>query len=292
MGERGLDPVLGMEGDQPAGLTAPLLSLIAVVAGGVLAQWAADTPPAGWDRMLPAPPASFATLLLPDLFGAASDVGSALPRLALLPEGLLALQPAYVGLIPLCLALAGLLGRPPRPRLTELGRLLVLLALAVNAFPDQARSLGLGITPRPMLVLGLLAAVVPGVLWSTEREIDGRDRVGARAVAALASLAALVALGVAAIGAGSSTFETALAPLLDRLPELEREAYLAAPELLAASAEHLRAVLDRAAVTAFAASVTLLWFLKRRDALSAWALVVVTAADLGWRAVGAPGLGA
>ena len=82
----------------------------------------------------------------------------------------------------------------------------------------------------------------------------------------------------AALRAGFATDTQALQPLLARLDATSREAW--GPASQALEAAHLRAVLDRAAVAAFAGMTALLLHLKSRAAWSAAVLLVVLAADI------------
>ncbi len=240
---------------------------------------------------LPVAGNAFATLVLPDAFGTAAQVEAALPRLALLPPGTAEIQSWYVGLLPLFLGLAGLLGRKPSADIRSAGLVFVLIGLIANLLPEAAQWIVRGWNPRGMVAFGLLWSAITGMWVCAGTTASGDDRVRPRGLAAVAALGLLTTLAIAALSAGAGTPPSVLAGLLDRLPEAERAAYLASPELLAASAEHVRGVLDRAAVTAFMSTVTLLWFLKRRDGLSAWGVVIIATADLIWHHLGAPGLG-
>ena len=252
-----------------AGRAAALVLLLLVWSAHALALRPAA-------RRVPASPWAAAELVAPGLFAcgderlvapfdaSAPPAGHALAWAALAP----AEDPAgrtwpspYLGWAPLWLALAGLLGgSASRLPLAPLG-LLVL----------GAAGAGLVQHPAPLiLAVGLLAA----------RGLAGaRPDAGAEAlpwlVAAAACVLSTALVAGAALRAGFATDAQALEPLLSRLGASGLQ-----PASQALEAAHLRAVLDRAAVTAFLAMTALLLHLKSRAAWSAALLLVVTAADL------------
>jgi hypothetical protein len=233
-------------------------------------------------RRVPASPWAAAELLAPGLFArgherlaAPFDAPAPPPDRALawaaLADGTLArTRPSpFAGWIPLWLALAGLLGG----RAARRGRAGSTLALA---------ALGLAGTvilehPTPLvLALGALAAV------GLARTLPAAGDAPGPAAPQLAAAGACVLLAAVVIGtalrAGFATDAQALQPLLARLEATSREAW--GPASQALEAAHLRAVLDRAAVAAFAGMTALLLHLKSRAKWSAAVLLVVLAADL------------
>ena len=233
-------------------------------------------------RRVPASPWSAAELPAPGLF-ARGDERLAAPfdapappadralAWAALADGALArtLPSPFAGWIPLWLALAGLLGgRASRGR----GRAGLTLALA---------ALGVAGTvilehPTPLvLALGALAALG---LAGTLSAAGAPGPAAPQLVAAGACVVCSALVIGAALRAGFATDAQALQPLLARLDATSREAW--GPASQALEAAHLRAVLDRAAVAAFAGMTALLLHLKSRAGWSAAVLLVVLAADL------------
>ena len=234
-------------------------------------------------RSVPASPWSAAELLAPGLF-ARGDERLAAPFEAPAPPADRALAwaalaggtPArtlpspFAGWIPLWLALAGLLGgRVSRGR-GRAGWPLALAALGVAGTVILEH-------PTPLvLALGALAALG---LAGTLPAAGGAPGPAAPQLAAAGACVVFSALVIgAALRAGFATDAQALQPLLARLDATSREAW--GPASQALEAAHLRAVLDRAAVAAFAGMTALLLHLKSRAGWSAAVLLVVLAADL------------
>jgi hypothetical protein len=251
---------------------APLL-LVLLVAGAHGLTLRPDA------RRVPASPWAAAELLVPGLFARggerlAAPFDAPPPADRSLAWAALAggtptrtVPSPFVGWIPLWLALAGLWGGRGSRRAGGAVAPLALAALGV------AGTLLLDHPTPAVLALGLLAAL------GLSRAAGGPP---ASAAPELAAAGACVLLAAAVIGvalrAGFATDVQALQPLLGRLDATSRDAW--GPASLALEATHLRAVLDRAAVAAFAGMCALLLHLKSRTAWSAALLLVVLAADL------------
>jgi hypothetical protein len=217
-----------------------------LVAPGLFARGAAGGP---WPFAAPAPPAGHA-LAWQALDAAPGGAGRPSP---------------FVGWIPLWLALASL------PPLGASGRrwLPLLLLLAGLAAALALRH------PTP-LVLALAPAAALGLARIGPRETgaDARPQLLAGALAVLLATAAIAA----SLHAGFATDAEALRPLLARLDAPARAAF--DPARVALEAAHLRAVLDRSALAAFAGMTALLLHLRSRAPWSAALLLLVAAADL------------
>lgn len=262
---------------------APPLLLLIVCGGHLLAQRSGG-------RAAPVSPWAAAELLVPGLFahdGAAAawpfDAASTATDHSLVWTALAPAVPAaphafnvrattlsspYVGWIPLWLALAGLLpARSLQRRLPAPARLLLLaLALAAGVVLRQSFLI--------VAALSLSAAVGLSGIRPAAEDADVRPQLVAAGCCVLLT-AALIA---ASLRAGFATDAQALQPLVSRLDAAARSGW--DPASTALEAAHLRAVLDRAALAAFAGMTALLLHLKSRAPWSAALLLVVTAADV------------
>jgi hypothetical protein len=81
-----------------------------------------------------------------------------------------------------------------------------------------------------------------------------------------------------ALSAGATPDRELLLPLLERLPASAQDAWT--PSLLAMNAEHVRTVLDRSALAAFAGMAALLMHLKARQTATGLVLVTAIVADM------------
>jgi hypothetical protein len=176
----------------------------------------------------------------------------------------------YVGMLPLWLALLWLLPAPGRRGLPALARL-GLLGLAVAG--------GLMLQQSFVLVGGLALAAAAGLRRiASEASPGDRSDSGPQLVVSAACVLLTAALIALALRTGSSGDAQAVQPLLEALDPAQRPAWDAGR--LAPNAAHLRAVLDRSALAAFAGMTALLLHLKSRARWSAALLLAVTAADV------------
>lgn len=190
----------------------------------------------------------------------------------------------YVGLLPLLLALLGVLAG--NNRLAWAARLIALLAVTalwLGRLHEQHIGPGTDCTfgwPATLLMASqvlLVLAAVCGLAWLHGLD-DEHD--GASAPIAVGSLAVLVcgALMVLAAQVGTSDPAGAVSALTERLlaagaPEPTRPALLA-------TAEHLTRVLEEAALVSFACMSALLLHLKGRGRLTAVVLLAVALLDV------------
>jgi hypothetical protein len=218
-----------------------------LVAPGLFARGA---PATAWPFPAPALPAGRA--LAWEALDAPASGGASVPS-------------PFVGWIPLWLALAGLLP------LGATGRRWLPLALLLGGL---AAALALRHTTPLVLALALSAAVGLARIGPRTDGADARPQLVAGALSVLLAAAAIAA----SLRAGFATDTEALRPLLLRLDAPARAAW--DPSSLLPQAAHLRAVLDRSALAAFAGMTALLLHLRSRAPWSAALLLLVTAADL------------
>lgn len=218
-----------------------------LVAPGLFARGA---PASAWPFPAPALPAGRA-LVWEALDAPASD-GGRVPS-------------PFVGWVPLWLALAAALPAGASGR-----RWLPLASLLAGL----AASLALRHPTPLVLALALSAAFSLARIGPRAEGAEARPQLVAGALAVLLAAAAIAA----SLRAGFATDAEALRPLLLRLDAPARAAW--DPSSLAPQAAHLRAVLDRSALAAFAGMTALLLHLRSRAPWSAALLLTVTATDL------------
>jgi len=186
-----------------------------------------------------------------------------------------------VGCLPLLLAVLGLCAG--RGRLALAGRALLLLGcglpFAAAWLPiggDDPGRLG---TELALAGLALLAGA--GLARLGPRASDGRGEGPALVLGVLALVATTVLVGLA-LRAGAASDEVVVRPLLERLEAgaPRDDLLLHDPAIVAANAEWLRAVLDRAALAAFLGLCALLLHLRSRGPLTGALLLAAVAADL------------
>jgi hypothetical protein len=184
----------------------------------------------------------------------------------------------YLGLVSVLLVgyalLAGRFGLGPAgrhgaarraPRITRAlaGLALVVLALSVSL---------------PAVFAGLAWALAAWGLIETGRaRAPDEDALPALLLGA-ASVILTATLAGLALSAGAAPDRELLAPLLWTLDPPDRAAWT--PSMLAVNGAHVRAVLDRSALAAFAGMVALLLHLKARRPLTGCVLAAVLVADL------------
>ncbi|MHC4846418.1 MAG: hypothetical protein ACYTCU_09690 [Planctomycetota bacterium] len=184
----------------------------------------------------------------------------------------------YAGLLPLLLGVLGVLALlgfavTPRPRSWRprgLQLVLVVLLLVV-AFTNSSPSAFLARAPVVLLIVG---SGVGLALLADERIGAGTPALVLGTVTVL--LAAV--LGALALKTGSVPDVDVTAPLTERLPPGGVLDW--SPTMLAANGAHLRAVIDRSALAAFASMTALLLHLKGRKRWTLVLLVAVVVADV------------
>lgn len=185
-----------------------------------------------------------------------------------------------VGFLPLLLAGLGLFAG--RGGWAVTGRTLIAV-VAVPTFlgtsmlpvedPDALRT--------KLLVAALAILAGAGLARLRPRAADGAGERPALLLGTAAVLAA-GALALLALSAGSASDQAVAGPLLARLDASRPDdvPLLHDPAVVAANAAWLRAVLDRAALAAFAGMAVLLLHLRSRGWLTGTLLLLVVAADL------------
>ena len=178
----------------------------------------------------------------------------------------------HVGLLPLALAVLGLVAARGA---TALGARLVLVAALAVALG------ALGPRPPEQLTWALAGtqvalAVLAGLGLLTLRPLDEQPPTGPPLVVGTAWVVLAGVLGALAAWAGSAETRELLAPTLERLPE----GFPVTAADRARTAAHLVATLDRAAVFAFAAMTALLLHLKGRGVLTLVLVLAVSALEL------------
>jgi len=185
-----------------------------------------------------------------------------------------------VGFLPLLLAAFGLFagsGALARAGRITLGFGAGFTALAawwpsVTDWPGSVAILVL-----PCLGIALLAGA--GLLRLGQRAPDGQGEGPAMALGAAAVLLAAVLIALS-MQAGAITDARVVQPLLDRPGVPWEHDVLRTPEAIARNAAWLRAVLDRAALAAFASMCALLLHLKSRSTWTAVLVLLAVVADL------------
>jgi len=174
----------------------------------------------------------------------------------------------YVGLLPLLLAIMAAISAQGRwPTRARIG-LVIGVILVGGGIPT-------GLIGALLLIASL--AVLAGLgLTGLSHETEGSSAPTLALGSASVVLAAV--LGALALQAGAVPDPEVTGPLVRRLPAGEEPAWSAT--MLAASAAHLRFVLDRAALAAFAGMTALLLHLKGRARWSLALIVLVVIADL------------
>ena len=242
----------------------------------------ADTDGVATEHELAVPGGRLVTLLLPGLFAHLAEGDPVLPGGNLAARGLLgAWRPwhaLYAGWLPLLLALLALCDlRAPggaRAALAWGFRLVFLVGLVKVGLAPEA----LASPFDTVLLLGLAGLSACGLVALLDRPA----RVTPAMALASGALVLVTAQVVWALTSGADSDESVLRPWLALVDAPSRAHLAARPLLAAANAEHLRGLLDQAALTGFVSLCALLWFLKRRDGLAGAALLAVTLADFGW----------
>ena len=184
----------------------------------------------------------------------------------------------YLGWLPLLLALLACFDLALRGRFGTGGfwfwRLVLLAGLIWVALDP-----GLLVSRGELLVAAAIALLCGFGLLSLTRN---PQRVVPAMSLSIAALALATAQIVWAVSAGAGSDESAMNPWLSLVDEPARAHILGDPALLALNADHLRSLLDQAAITGFVSLCALLWFLKRRDGLASAGLILVVAADFTW----------
>ncbi len=187
------------------------------------------------------------------------------------------------GFLALLLAIYGIFSA--RGMLAIAGRLAFGLACVFTAWDWVAgpgAPLGLKAESFRVAIAALAGA---GLLRLGRRAADGSGEGAAMVLGAAAVLLAGVLIA-ASLQAGAVTDARVVRPLLERIdaagptPGSWRVEALARPEVIAANATWLRAVLDRAALAAFVSMCVLLLHLKSRGTFTGLLIVLVVAADL------------
>jgi len=174
----------------------------------------------------------------------------------------------YVGLLPLLLAMTAALAA--RGRWATGARIALLIGLIQVAGGSPAGPIG-GL----MLVAAL--AVLAGLGLMGLSDETARSNAPTLALGS-ASVVLAGVLGALALQAGAVPDPEVTGPLMRRLPDGEQLGW--SPPMLAANAAHLRAVLDRSALAAFAGMTALLLHLKGRARWSLALILLVVVADL------------
>ena len=200
--------------------------------------------------------------------------GRSLARAAWLPAGAQPVRLPYLGIAPTLLAVVALAGS--RGRCAWVLRALLGASLLLAAWPGP-------LGPPGERVAGMLCvAALAGLAWlglsGCSRPLPDADSAPPPASGfALAALAVLLAAGlsVLAVRVGASSGRAAVDALVARAGAQDWS-----PALLAANAAWLGALLDRAALAAFAAMTVLLLHLKARRAWSLALVLTVSLADV------------
>ena len=184
----------------------------------------------------------------------------------------------YLGLVPLLLAGYALLSGQFGRRQAELSSASRRRAVMVRGAAGLAL---VGLALFATLPLAFAAVVWGLAAWGMAETCRPRapddDALPGLLLGAVSVTMTGLAAGLA-LSAGATPDRELLAPLLERLSASAQDAW--PPSMLAVNAEHLRAVLDRSALAAFAGMAVLLLHLKARRTSTGLLLVAAIAADL------------
>jgi hypothetical protein len=265
---------MSMPGRRRHALAGALLATLVLGFHGVLASRAEH-------RAGPMTPGALFELILPGAF--ADDGPDAAPMLGVMPPPAgrnLATQALlhgsagptraslYVGLAPLLLALVAACSA--RGAWATVARIALLSGLIMVAGFIPSGPIG-----APLLVAAV--AVLAGLGLAALSDPPARGLAPDIVLGAVCVLLAAV-LGGFALQAGAVPDAEVVRPLLDRLSVDAAQDWSATT--LAGNAAHLRAVLDRSALAAFACMTALLLHLKGRAGWSLTMFLLVIAADL------------
>jgi hypothetical protein len=261
----------------PAAAAGPLLALLLILANvlpvaGAPGSWPVHAPVrSGREALALAVPGLYEEAPLAPVLGKRPPPrGGSLARAAWVPAAADPVRLPYVGIAPLLLAAVALLGAAGRGPWAL--RALLLLGLLLGAWPGPMGLAGQRVAG--LLFVAALAGLAGVGLSGCSRPLPGADSAPPASGFALAALAVLVAaaLTVLAVRVGASADRAALEGLLPRAAAREWS-----PGVLAANAAWLGALLDRAALAAFASMTVLLLHLKARRP---WSLALVVAVSL------------
>jgi hypothetical protein len=259
---------------------APLLALLLVLAN-VLPEAGFPRPRAvhapvrsSFEPLALVVPGLYEELPTAPVLGAAPPPpGGSLARAAWVPHAAGPERLPYIGLAPLLLALVALAGAAGRGAWAA--RALLLLSVLVGSWPGPMGPSGVRLAGL-LCVAGLAGLAALGLSGCSRPLPTAESAPPPASGFALAALAVLLAaaLSLLAVRVGAASDRAALDGLVAHAAAQDWS-----PAVLAVNAAWLGALLDRAALAAFASMTVLLLHLKARRAWSLALVVIVSLAD-------------